>query len=89
MGKFVEKEILMVKNPITGKSINILPMLQFLSSETLTTKANGGEAGYLLIDEAIKILVTNYSDNDGIGELKDMAYNLYQLRDVFNEMKEI
>lgn len=89
MAKFVEKEILMIKNPLTGKNINILPMLEFLSSEAFIRNGKGGEAGYALIDLAIKTLVINYDENESISELKNMTYNLYELRNVFEEMKEI
>ncbi len=89
MAKFVEKEILMIKNPLTGKNINILPMLEFLNSEIFVRNSKGGEAGYALIDLAIKTLVINYGENESVSELKNMTYNLYELRNVFEEMKEI
>lgn len=70
----VKEKVLMVENPLTGKMINILPMLEFLNAKRYTN-CDGGKEGF--------------DERSDVKEIQNTLFGLYELRNTFDKMKEI
>ena len=82
----VVDKLLMVHNPLTGKMINILPILEFLEGSCYSN-LEGGSEGYATIDLTIKLLVTSLTEDSDLNRIQGNIQVLYQLRDAFGKMK--
>lgn len=87
MQNSVGDKLLMVNNPLTGKMINILPILKFLEGDCYSH--SGGSEGYATIDATIRLLATNLGEGSDLNRIQGNIQVLYNLRDAFGEMKEI
>lgn len=87
MQNTVVDKLLMVNNPLTGKMINILPILEFLDGSCYSNCQEGGAEGYATIDLTIKLLVTSLTEGSDLDRIQGNIQVLYQLRDAFGEMK--
>lgn len=89
MQNSVGVKLLMVNNPLTGKMINILPILKFLEESCYSNSHQGGSEGYATIDATIRLLATNLGEGSDLNRIQGNIQVLYNLRDAFGEMKEI
>jgi len=78
---------LIIENPITGKEINILPILQ-MGSENFSGFNSGNDSVYQNLDDAIKLLSTSEIESGLISDIRYIVYKLYQLRDAFGSITE-
>ena len=88
MNNLQNEKILLVKNPLTNKMINVYPILDFLNRNTCSNKGEGGKEGFEIVDTAIRTLVVNYGETENMEQLKMNAINLYELRNAFSQMTE-
>lgn len=82
-----KNEVVIVANPITGKMIDVLPMLRLLA-ENCYSSPDGGKEGYYLVDKVIEVLATGFDEDANISSVKDCVADLYRLKRAFMEMKE-
>ncbi len=80
--------VVMVTNPLTGKMIDVMPMLKLLAGNCYTLP-DGGMEGYLLVDRAIEVMVTSFDEEMGLRNVKESLNDLYRLRCAFGKMKEL
>ena len=80
--------VVMVMNPLTGKMIDIMPLLRLLAGNCYTLP-DGGMEGYYLVDRAIEVMATSFDEEMSIKSIKESINDLYRLRRAFGEMKEL
>jgi len=74
------KQIL-VHNPLTGASVDVMPLFLFLNNSLLMDKSNG-------MENLIRFFTTNISDDvTDIQELKLSTVFLYEIKDLIDKTK--
>jgi len=80
---------LFIENPITGKSVNILPILKLSETSPFDGIRKGKESVYQALDDAIRLIATSKTDENLVFDYKMVLFCLYKLRDAFGNMVEL
>lgn len=86
----IREQQLIVVNPNTGKSVNIMPVFELLNRLDPVQAVEGGfdHIGILLNDNVIRTINESwYSPDNEVHRNHDMFDLLYQLKDMFMAME--
>lgn len=83
----LENSLMLVKNPYTGKHINVKPLFR-MAFEFGESEANANMTSIKKkIEEVIRLISVNQFREECVEEcVKDLTHNLYLITDMFEEM---
>ena len=80
---------LIIENPLNGKFVNILPLLQLADSAVFSGFNGGSNSLYGTIDLTIRRLATIFIEDEFYEEIRNTIDSLYELRDAFENTVEL